>query len=148
MDLVQLKNFMVCVKQRMFASFPFLYYIYIHFFNIYYVCTLFLVRLYDIEAKLVIIKTTRDATPILCESIRLLTVVKNNPIKAIVLSIHGSSRTAKIASLKELRRSFNQLYKEQVALVVAKMKKNQKQNMRIRLWKDLMKRIDKIHSLR
>merc|ERR1712187_136727 len=105
------------------------------------------VRLYDTHSNLAIVKTTRENTPIFCESLHLLNAIKNNNIYGCVLSIHGSSRTARKASLKLLRSYFNHLFKDHSTLILTKKRQIRSQNIQKQPWNEYIKIVDKINLL-
>jgi len=64
------------------------------------------VRLYMPESKLALIKVPRDASDLVRSAITLLTKVNDEPIVATVISTNGSARTAKLATLRLIKRKF------------------------------------------
>lgn len=69
----------------------------------------FIVTYINPEAQITILKVPRDNYKIIQAACTLLTKnsITDEPIVASILSIHGSARTCKIATIKFLRKWFN-----------------------------------------
>lgn len=65
-----------------------------------------IVRHYDEQDRLAMIKVPRHACELVRASITLLTSLQSLPVAATVISIHGSARTVRLAALAEVRRQF------------------------------------------
>lgn len=68
---------------------------------------LIIVRLYDPEARIAMIKIPRDKCNFVRAAITFLTEIKEIPVVVSTIAVSASSRTAKISALHELRCRFN-----------------------------------------
>jgi len=64
------------------------------------------VRLYDPNVQLAVIKTSREKYPIVRSSLVFLTKVKQIKVVATIISVSGSSRTARNTAWEEIRKRF------------------------------------------
>ena len=65
-------------------------------------------RLFDDSSRLAMIRVSRDSCGLVRAAITLLTTVHGRSVVASVISVNGSSRTAKRVALLETRRNFRQ----------------------------------------
>lgn len=70
------------------------------------VLTIEIVRLYNADTRLAVIKSSRDSTGVVRAAITLLNQLNDEPIVASVISIHGSARTLKLSCIEFLRKTF------------------------------------------
>jgi RNase P/RNase MRP subunit POP5 len=66
------------------------------------------VRLYDELSRLILVRVPRDACGLVRAAMTLLTTIQGRSVVASVISVNGSSRTAKRVAMLEMRRSFRQ----------------------------------------
>lgn len=100
------------------------------------------VRLYIPDSKLALIKVPRDASDLVRSAITLLTKVNDESIVATVISTNGSARTAKLATLRLIKRKF----RNRVGVGNANVKANA--NDAIRIGKELRNLEDQLELVR
>lgn len=100
------------------------------------------VRLYIPDSKLALIKVPRDASDLVRSAITLLTKVNDESIVATVISTNGSARTAKLATLRLIKRKF----RNRVGVGNVNVKANA--NDAIRIGKELRNLEDQLELVR
>lgn len=68
------------------------------------------VLFYNTDTGLAMIKVPRDSSNLVRSAITIMTQLNNVPMVATVLSTNGSARTAKLATIRELKRMFQNRY--------------------------------------
>ena len=102
------------------------------------------VRLYIPASKLALIKVPRDASDLVRSAITLLTKVNDESIVATVISTNGSARTAKLATLRLIKRKF----RNRVGVGNANVNVNANANDAIRIGKELRNLEDQLELVR
>lgn len=67
-----------------------------------------IVKYFNPEAQIAIVKVPRDKYKIIRAAFTLLTNLNYKPVVATIISVNGSARTCKIAALRTLRKWFNE----------------------------------------
>lgn len=66
------------------------------------------VRLYDEHFRLAMIRVPREESPTVRAAVTFLRAVQGKPVVASIISVNGSARTAKAATIMEFKRSFRE----------------------------------------
>lgn len=63
-------------------------------------------RLYDVKARLAVIKTTREKYPLVRSALTFLTQIKQQRVVITTIAVSGSARTARNIAWTEVRKRF------------------------------------------